>query len=133
MQVHGSCHCGQIRYEATIDPEQVSICHCTDCQKLSGAPYRASIRSIGDSFQLLSGEPSVYVKVADSGARRAQAFCPNCGSSLYTYDADKPTVYGLRLGVLEERTALIPKKQIWCRSALGWTQNLTDVERRDTV
>ena len=32
MKVHGSCHCGQITYEADVDPERVGLCNCTDCQ-----------------------------------------------------------------------------------------------------
>ena len=43
MKIDGSCYCGYITYEATIDPEQIGICHCTDCQTLSGSPYRASV------------------------------------------------------------------------------------------
>jgi hypothetical protein len=36
MKVDGGCHCGQIRYEAQIDADQVNICHCTDCQSGRG-------------------------------------------------------------------------------------------------
>jgi len=43
MKVEGSCHCGQISYEADINPEYVFICHCSDCQIMSGAPYRAGV------------------------------------------------------------------------------------------
>ncbi|HET9046453.1 MAG TPA: GFA family protein, partial [Casimicrobiaceae bacterium] len=32
MHVQGRCHCGEIAYEAEIDPAGVSVCHCTDCQ-----------------------------------------------------------------------------------------------------
>lgn len=28
MQVHGSCHCGAIEFEAAVDPTRVTICHC---------------------------------------------------------------------------------------------------------
>jgi hypothetical protein len=31
MKVTGRCHCGQISFEAEIDPAQVRVCHCTDC------------------------------------------------------------------------------------------------------
>lgn len=41
MKVHGSCHCNQVRYEAEIDPALVNICHCVDCQKLTGLPSNA--------------------------------------------------------------------------------------------
>ena len=30
-----------------------------------------------------SGDPKIYVKTAEDGAKRAQAFCPNCGSPIY--------------------------------------------------
>jgi hypothetical protein len=85
-----------------------------------------------ESFRLLTGHPSVYVKLGDSGARRAQAFCPNCGSPLYTYDADAPKLYGLRVGCIDEHAALVPRKQKWCRSALAWTESLANMERRET-
>ena len=44
MQITGGCHCGAIRYQAEIeDPHRVSVCHCTDCQTLTGSPFRTSI------------------------------------------------------------------------------------------
>jgi len=43
MDVQGSCHCGRIRYDAVVDPERVTICHCTDCQALTGTAYRVSV------------------------------------------------------------------------------------------
>jgi hypothetical protein len=131
MQIHGSCHCGDIQYTAAVDATRTTICHCTDCQKLTGSAYRVSVPATEGSFELTAGEPSIYVKIGDAGSRRAQAFCPNCGSPLYTFDADRPTVYGLRVGCIEEREALIPNKQKWCRSALRWTENLAGMERRE--
>jgi hypothetical protein len=132
MKVHGSCHCQKIRYEATVDPELTSICHCVDCQKLSATAYRVTVRADTGSFRLLEGQPAVYVRIGTSGARRAQMFCSNCGSQLYVTDADAPKIYGLRVGCIDERAALIPKKQIWCRSALPWTARLDSIERRET-
>ena len=77
MKVDGRCHCGQIRYEAEVNADQVNICHCTDCQTLTGTVFRTSIRATDGTFKILSGEPTVYVKTAESGAKRAQAFCRN--------------------------------------------------------
>ncbi|WP_411881894.1 GFA family protein [Polaromonas sp. YR568] len=131
MQVHGSCHCGGIRYEATVDPDHTTICHCTDCQKLTGSAYRVSVPAVEGSFQLLAGEPRIYVKTGDNGARRAQAFCPDCGSPLYTYAVDDPGIYGLRVGCIAEREALVPRLQKWRRSALRWTENLAGMAQRE--
>ena len=41
MKVEGACHCGFISVEAEIDPKKVSICHCTDCQTISGSAFSA--------------------------------------------------------------------------------------------
>jgi hypothetical protein len=38
MKIDGGCHCGTVTYRADIDPGQVSVCHCTDCQTLTGSP-----------------------------------------------------------------------------------------------
>ena len=132
MHVHGNCHCGAVRYEADVDPERTTICHCTDCQSLTGSAYRVSVPATKGSFRLVAGEPTVYLKVGDSGAKRAPTFCAQCGSPLYTYAADHPETYGLRVGTIAEREALVPRKQKWCRSALRWTEDLSSIEKRNT-
>lgn len=129
MKVHGSCHCGAVQFDAEVDPKLTSVCHCNDCQKLTGTAFRLSTPALPGSFQLAQGAPKVYVKVAESGSRRAQAFCPDCGSPLFTYDADNPTTYGLRVGVLDERQQLAPTWQKWCESSLPWVETIASVER----
>jgi hypothetical protein len=128
MKVTGRCHCGQIRYEAAIDPEKVGICHCADCQMLTGSAFRVSVPAAAESYRLLSGKPKVYVKTADSGTKRRHSFCPNCGTPISaTADTDTPPQYSLRVGCLAERAQLPPKRRIWCKSALPWSQNVSGV------
>ena len=67
------------------------------------------------------------MKTAESGNRRAQVFCGDCGSPLYSSDAIGAKVYMLRIGVMAERGALPPQRQIWCEAALPWTADLLDV------
>ena len=123
MKINGSCHCGAIQYDATVDPEHAGICHCTDCQTLSGAPFRVSVPAKAGDFHLRRGTPQIYVKTADSGAKRAQAFCGTCGSAIYASAAANPTVLNLRVGAIEQRREIAPRRQIWCRSAMPWTQS----------
>ena len=128
MHVDGSCHCGQITYEAEIDPEKVSLCNCTDCQMLTGSAFRVSIQAPAAGFRLLTGQPKVYVKIADSGARRRHSFCPNCSAPVSaSADDDSPPTYSLRVGCLHQRAQLPPKRRIWCKSALEWAQDVSSV------
>lgn len=128
MKIDGSCHCGGIAYQAEIDPEHVRLCHCTDCQALSGSAFRVVVSAVDGSFELLSGQPKLYIKTAESGVKRAQAFCPDCGTQIYATSAgDGPKTYGLRVGTIRQRGALRPSKQYWCRSALPWLTDLQSI------
>jgi hypothetical protein len=100
MKIDGGCHCGYITYEAAADPEKTTICHCTDCQHLSGSAFRTVVRVAGDTFKIIAGEPTIYVKTAESGARRVQGFRPRCGTPIYsTADGDEPKLYTIRVGL----------------------------------
>ena len=124
MKVHGRCHCGEIVYEAEIDPAQVSICHCIDCQTLTGTAYRVSVPAKAGDLRFLKVTPKIYVKTAESGRQRAQGFCGTCGTPIYAADPHEPKLFNLRTGVLAERAELKPSRQIWCRSALDWVGEL---------
>jgi len=132
MQVHGSCHCGANAFEAVVDPARVTICHCTACQNLTGSAYRVTVAANAESFRLTRGSPKRYVKTAGSGNKRAQVFCADCGSHLYAHAAaERPERMGLRVGCLKERPALVPRKRIWCKSALPWSENLHGMQKLD--
>ena len=127
MKVDGGCYCGAIAYEAEIDPATVGICHCTDCQELTGSPYRVSVPAPAATFKLLRGEPRTFIKTAESGNKRRHAFCGNCGSPLYAAAPENPPVYTLRVGNVRQRADLPPKRAIWCKSALPWAMNIEKV------
>ena len=124
MKIDGRCHCGNITFMAEIDPNNITICHCTDCQGLSGTPYRVVVRVPKDKIQWRGGKPKTYTKTAESGTRRVQAFCPECGTPVYSAAVGEADVFGLRIGTIRQRHELRPAKQIWCRSALDWAQDI---------
>ena len=130
MKVDGRCHCGTVTYEAVVDPHSVAICHCADCQMLTGTAFRANISASSGAFALLSGEPRIYIKTAESGAKRAHAFCADCGTPIYSSALDTPATYSLRVGCLRQRAELTLQLQRWCDSALPWVMSLEHIPRR---
>ncbi len=129
MKIDGSCHCGHVTYRAEINPGIVRVCHCTDCQMSSGSAFRVLITVPSKRFEILSGTTKRYFKLADSGARRAQVFCPECGTQLYgTTDDETPQFLSLRVGTIRQRAELLPRLQTWRQSALGWVDDLPAVE-----
>ncbi len=133
MKIDGRCHCGNITYRAEVDPDQAYLCHCTDCQSITGSAFRWAVSVAEQDFQLLTGEPKTYVKTAERGATSHQLFCPECASPLYSISIeDGPKIFKLRVGTARQRAELRPKTQYWCRSAQDWVTELNRAEEIET-
>ena len=126
MHIDGACHCGLISFTAEVDASRVMVCHCSDCQVMSGAPLRAVVAAPIGLFKL-RGEPKRYLKVAQSGNRRVQAFCPECGTPLFATAPENATSVIIRLGCVTQRAQLRPSTQIWQHSAMPWIADLRAV------
>ena len=132
MKVDGSCHCGNIRFEAEIVPEYAVACHCTDCQTFSSSAFRVTVPARPGTFRLLAGTPRIYVKTAESGNKREQSFCPECGTPIYAAPpGPEPKMIGLRVGGLRQRAEIVPHAQWWGRSAQAWLRDLSEIKCED--
>ena len=133
MRIDGACHCGYITIEGEADPEKTSVCHCTDCQKGTGSAFRVNVPVSGATFRM-SGQPTNYLKTtAESGTPRLQAFCPRCGSPIYSTtpgEAPHPS-YMVRVGILRQRDQFAPRRQNWFRSALPWVTGLAALHKSE--
>src|SRR5690606_752974 len=133
MRIDGGCHCGQVRFEAEVDADKVVICHCTDCQTLSGSAFRTVVQSRPGTFRLLSGMLKTYVKAAESGNLREQTFCPECGTPIYSAPVGEgDRVVGLRVGTIAQRDRLIPSDQLWFRSSQKWLADIPALRKQET-
>ena len=82
----------------------------------------------------MSGQPTTYQKTtADSGNPRVQAFCPRCGSPIYstTPGEGQQASYTVRVGILRQRNQFVPKRQNWFRSAQVWVTGLSAVHKNE--
>jgi hypothetical protein len=73
---------------------------------------------------VVRGQPKTYVKVADSGNRRAQMFCPECGSALFAMAPEHATFVIIRLGCVKQRAQLKPVLQLWQSSSMPWLSEI---------
>jgi hypothetical protein len=89
-QYRGSCHCGAVRYQATLDLAKGTIrCNCTICTKARAWFAFAG----GDGFALLAGEESLTDYAWTPPGRTAPGltyrFCKVCGVRIHaTGDAE---------------------------------------------
>ncbi|OWK31369.1 glutathione-dependent formaldehyde-activating enzyme [Sphingomonas dokdonensis] len=61
---------------------RVSVCHCLDCQRRSGAPFAAQARFPEDAVTV-TGTPRQWRRVGSSGSAAVHHFCVTCGTTLF--------------------------------------------------
>ncbi|TFB00609.1 hypothetical protein CCMA1212_007502 [Trichoderma ghanense] len=85
----GSCWCGNVKYEFEGDTDNVILCHCLSCKKISGALHTANIPVARDKLIITSGSPASHTHKHEDGFHLTVFFCDSCGSVLYKQaDAD---------------------------------------------
>jgi hypothetical protein len=62
-----------------VDPETTTICNCTDCRTMSGAPLRAIVITQPGTFVLLSGQPTEYPGKAKADQSACEDLPRDCG------------------------------------------------------
>ena len=116
----GSCLCGAIRYTIDAEIKELRACHCTDCQKASGAGGSVNAVLPSAAIRITQGTPKRYAGVAASGRTLYRFFCGDCGSPLYGQRQTTPEISSLRIGTLDHPGEMKLTSHIWTRSARSW-------------
>jgi hypothetical protein len=112
----GSCACGAVAFEITAPFDTAGYCHCTRCQKRSGAMWSANAMVAREGFAILRGEDKVR-EWDPPGEGLPKAFCSECGGHLWSVG---PGIYGVRLGALDGDPGIRPEWRQWLESAPDW-------------
>lgn len=108
----GGCLCGKVRYVARGEPIRVGVCHCTTCQKNTGAPFSAF--AVFPAAQVaIEGELATFK--APTVARR---FCPACGSLVVV--EDEPGETDIMLGSFDTPPAFTLDYELFVGGRHPW-------------
>ena len=119
--ITGSCLCGAIRFNVTAPVTDLRACHCTSCQKASGAGGSVNAVLPSAAFQITQGTPKRYDARADSGRTLYRYFCGDCGSPIYSQRAtEHNNLVVVRAGLFDSKEGMRIKANIWTRSAAPW-------------
>ena len=102
----GSCLCGACRFSVAGPAEGLSVCHCTQCRKMSG--YAWSSGRVPDDRITIEGPVALY----EATPAATRGFCPTCGSSLFWKGHGEGYV-SFALGALDGPTGLHLEKHIF--------------------
>ncbi|KAL1956385.1 hypothetical protein VTO42DRAFT_7368 [Malbranchea cinnamomea] len=127
--VSGSCLCRNLSYHISEDTSlKPAICHCLDCQKLSGSTYSTNLLVPFSSFDV-HGTPKTYRRKGDSGKDVTLNFCDNCGHTLFVTAETMPGLVIVKAGTVDDRNWLnshSPSVEIYCKDKLGWLPQLAE-------
>lgn len=102
----GSCACGTIQFETEGQPEQASVCHCSQCRKMSGYAW-ASAQLPLDQVKITG--PLRWISLTPQARR---GICPDCGSFLFWHGTDEPLI-SVALGAIDGPTGITLEKHIF--------------------
>jgi len=119
QSIAGSCLCGEVRFEIRPPLSGFRYCHCSRCQKATGAAHAANIFLPERQFKWLAGE-SLIRRFDLPGARRfAVSFCTQCGTRMPHQIVGTENVL-VPAGVLDANPDLQPDSSIFWGSKAPW-------------
>lgn len=130
-RLEGGCLCGRIRYHTEQTPRATIQCHCRNCQKQSGSAFSINLALKMDAVAVDKSLLSCFQDQGDSGNPVFRYFCGNCGSPLFSGNADLTGTAVLKAGSLDDCSAVKPGLSIWEASRQPWVPLCEDVLHAD--
>ena len=115
-QLKGGCLCGYIRYQTTAVPFATEYCHCSMCQKTSGAPAMTWMDFNTAQVEWLQEKPTEY----ESSEFIRRGFCPKCGSSISFRDLRHLDYITLTINSLDDPNQVEPTRHIYIQDQMSW-------------
>ena len=125
--LEGGCSCGAVRFRLTTAPMFVHCCHCLDCQKQTGSAFAINALMETDRIEMLASAPEPVSMPTDSGRPHDIYRCPQCKVAVWSDYGRRPYLRFVRVGTLDDPTAITPDVHIYTRSKLPWVALPADV------
>lgn len=123
---HASCNCGQLRLTISGEPVRVSMCHCLECQRRTGAVISNQARFPSNQVSI-SGKATQWTRVAESGSKVTFNFCPVCGSTVYWQSESFPGLIVVAIGNFADPAFPAPQIAVWEETRHAWFELPADV------
>jgi hypothetical protein len=118
FEVSGGCHCGKVRFRATVRRYDMSDCNCSLCSKKG---YLHVIVPKED-FALLSGHDAYSTYRFNTGVA-AHHFCANCGVHSFYVPRSHPDGISLNARCLDDADLAWFDAEVF--DGRNWEQSIT--------
>jgi hypothetical protein len=132
----GGCLCGAVRFEIDEPLGIAGYCHCTRCQRRTGAAASAQALVAPGSLRIVSGEQRIGSYDPPEGF--SKLFCRACGSALFARPPGQVEAASVRLGAIDGDPGVTPSYRQFTDYAASWEELPDDglprfPERRPTT
>ncbi|SPF75991.1 Glutathione-dependent formaldehyde-activating enzyme [Aliiroseovarius pelagivivens] len=114
--IEGGCTCSHVRYRLSLRPLIVHGCHCTLCQKQTGAAYAVNALIEENRVKILSGSVRDMRVTTPSGAGQTITRCNRCGVAVWSKYHALPKIGNhvlfIRAGTLNDPARMPPDVHI---------------------
>ena len=125
-KIKGSCLCGEVTFAIDNHFKLFHLCHCHQCQKISGSAHVSNLFVKKESISWLSGLESIQ-RFDVPNRQIANAFCKNCGSSVpYLSGSGKALI--VPAGSLDGEPNIGPQNHIYMEDSREWHKNIATVD-----
>jgi hypothetical protein len=114
-----ACGCGQLCLTIEGEPSRISMCHCLECQRRTGAVVSNQARFRREQVTI-EGKAAEWTRVAESGNALTFRFCPSCGSTVYWEGEGFPGYVAVAIGNFADSNFPAPTIAVWEESRHPW-------------
>lgn len=122
VELSGRCFCGSVKWQYVGAVTRRLVCHCSDCQRATSAPFTAFV-GLYPVYVQWSGNINHF----ESTSGTFRGFCPTCGTRLYFRSDKWPGEIHIHAATLDDASIYEPDAQVVVRSRARWLEKLDDV------
>ena len=119
MTRRAACSCGQLHLRIEGEPSRISMCHCLECQRRTGAVISNQARFRRDQV-VFAGDSTTWKRTAESGNALTFHFCPTCGSTVYWEGEGFPGYVAVAIGGFADPNFPPPTITVWEEQRHHW-------------
>ena len=120
-----ACSCGQLSLAIEGEPARVSMCHCLECQRRTGAVSSNQARFLREQITFV-GQATAWTRSSASGNALTFRFCPVCGSTVYWEGESFPGLVAVAIGTFADPNFPAPAVSVWEETRHSWMPSPAD-------
>ena len=122
-----TCACGTLRIAANGEPDVVSVCNCTLCQRRTGSAFGVGVYYPRERVRAVAGVYKAFTRAAEAGRQVGNRFCPECGTTVYWTIDLRPQHFGIALGAFAGPGFVRPARIVWAQHQFDWVRFADDL------